>query len=53
MKLDDVQRSSFAPLDRLIKESMDGFDLHVLVLKDPSEVSVDNDNLVKGLVIFN
>jgi hypothetical protein len=32
---------------------MDGFDLHILVLKDPEETTIDNDSLVKGLVIFN
>jgi len=37
----------------MIKDSMDGFDLHILVLKDPTQASNHDDNQVKGLVIFN
>lgn len=32
---------------------MDGLDLHILVLKDTKEAGYDNDEHVKGLVIFN
>jgi len=41
--LDDAQKESFAPVDKLIKDSMDGFDLHILVLKDPEQASIDDD----------
>jgi len=52
-RLDEVQRDSFQTVDKMIKDSMDGFDLHILVLKDPTQASNDDDNQVKGLVIFN
>jgi len=52
-RLDEVQRDSFQTVDKMIKDSMDGFDLHILVLKDPTQASNDDDKQVKGLVIFN
>lgn len=52
-KLDHAQRNSFAPIKRLISESMDGLDLHLLVLKDTQDIAQDNDAHIRGLVIFN
>ena len=50
-RLDDVQKNSFAQIDQLIKNSLDGFDLQVLVLKtSDTEVSPAS---IDGLVIFN
>lgn len=52
-KLDHGQRSSFAPIHKLISDSMDGLDLHILVLKDTQDIQLDNDAHIRGLVIFN
>lgn len=32
---------------------MDGLDLHVLVLRESEAAQVDDDNNIKGLIIFN
>ena len=52
-KLDPAQRSSFAPLEKLIADSLDGLDLHILVLKDTKDKDAGNDAHIRGLVIFN
>jgi hypothetical protein len=52
-RLDSVQKNSFAPIDKLIADSMDGLDLHILVLKETQSAGDDNDDQIKGLVIFN
>jgi len=52
-RLDSTQRDSFAPIDKLIKNSLDGFDLHVLVLKNMTDLSKHDVNSIQGLVIFN
>lgn len=52
-RLDYAQRSSFAPLDKLVADSMDGLDLHILVLKETQSAGDNNDDTIKGLVIFN
>ena len=31
-RLDEAQRNSFAPFEKLMRDSVDGFDLHVMVL---------------------
>lgn len=52
-RLDYAQKSSFAPIDKLIQDSMDGLDLHVLVLRESEHANADDDAAIKGLVIFN
>jgi len=52
-RLDSTQRDSFAPIEKLIKNSLDGFDLHVLVLKNMTDLSKHDVNSIQGLVIFN
>jgi BMFP domain-containing protein YqiC len=37
-KIDEVQRESFAPIDKLIEKSLEGYDLHILVLKNLSDL---------------
>lgn len=32
-RLDEIQKYSFAPLDKLIQNALDGIDLHILVMK--------------------
>jgi hypothetical protein len=32
-RLDEIQKHSFAPLDKLIQNALDGIDLHILVMK--------------------
>lgn len=50
-RLDNVQKNSFAQLDQLIQNTLDGYDIHVLVLvKELEEVKPQN---IDGLVIFN
>jgi len=51
--LDPNQRLSFAPLDKLIKNSLDGCDLHVLAFKNVNQIDNSNPNMMQGLVIFN
>ena len=52
-RLDETQRDSFAPLDKMISNSLEGFDLHVLVLKNMTDLSKHDANSIQGLVIFN
>lgn len=52
-RIDATQRDSFAPLDKLISGSLDGFDLHVLVLKNMTDLSKHDASSIQGLVIFN
>jgi len=53
--LDDMQTSSFAPLNLLIENSMDGCDLHVLAFKTVAEKHDTSNDISKihGLIIFN
>lgn len=51
-RLDPGQRDSFAPLDKLIANSLDGYDLTVMVLAPSSQESF-NAKTIGGLVIFN
>lgn len=51
-RLDQTQRDSFAPLEKLINNSFDGYDLSVMVLAPTSKDSFDA-NTIGGLVIFN
>lgn len=50
-----MQKSSFAPLNLLIENSMDGCDLHVLAFKTVKEkYDTTNDiSKIHGLIIFN
>jgi hypothetical protein len=32
-RLDEIQKHSFAPLDKLIQNALDGIDLHIMVMK--------------------
>ena len=52
-RLDHAQKNSFAAIGKLIPDSMDGLDLHVLVLREAETAHVDNDADIKGLIIFN
>lgn len=52
-RLDDVQKESFAPIDKLISTSLEGFDLHILVMKHITDLSKNDASSIQGLVIFN
>lgn len=52
-RLDSVQRESFAPIDKLIESSLEGYDLHILVMKHMNDLSKNDANSIQGLVIFN
>lgn len=50
-RLDLIQRESFAPLSKMIENSLEGFDLHVMTMVNEDDTPcADNIN---GLVIFN
>ena len=44
--LDNVQRESFAPIDILMKNSMEGCDLQVLAFKNINQIDTQNPNMV-------
>jgi len=52
-RLDTVTRESFAPIDKLIESSLEGSDLHILVMKHMTDLSKNDANSIQGLVIFN
>lgn len=52
-RLDSVTRESFAPIDKLIETSLDGSDLHILVMKHMTELTKNDAESIQGLVIFN
>ena len=52
-RLDSVTRESFAPIDKLIECSLEGFDLHILVMKHINDLTKNDANSIQGLVIFN
>ena len=51
--LDQQQRESFAPIDILLKNCMDGTDTHVLAFKNINQIQTTNVNMIQGLLIFN
>ena len=52
-RLDSVQRESFAPIEKLIQASLEGYDLHILVMKNMTDLSKNDASSIQGLVIFN
>ena len=46
-----MQKNSFAPLNKLIDNSLNGYDLHVITLVDAG-IKPDSQS-INGLVIFN
>jgi hypothetical protein len=52
-RLDTNQRDSFAPIDKLIQNSLDGYDLHILVMKHLTDLTKNDSDSIQGLVIFN
>lgn len=52
-RLDGVQKESFAPLEKLIATSLEGYDLHILVMKNMTDLSKNDASSIQGLVIFN
>ena len=50
-RLDDKQRESFAPLKKLIENSLEGLDLHVITMVDHGDKPTPES--INGLVIFN
>ena len=52
-RLDVEQRESFAPIDKLIESSLNGYDLHILVMKHLTDLSKNDASSIQGLVIFN
>ena len=52
-RLDQVTRDSFAPIEKLIESSLEGSDLHILVMKHLTDLSKNDANSIQGLVIFN
>ena len=52
-RLDSVTIESFAPIDKLIESSLEGSDLHILVMKQMTDLTKNDGNSIQGLVIFN
>ena len=52
-RLDDTQRNSFAPLDTLIENALDGLDVHILALRKVSELRNNDLAGIHGLIVFN
>ena len=48
-----MTRESFAPIDKLIECSLEGYDLHILVMKHMTDLTKNDANSIQGLVIFN
>ena len=51
-RLDKTQHDSFAPLEKLINNSLDGYDLTIMVLAPTNKPTFDAST-IGGLVIFN
>lgn len=52
-RLDTVTKDSFAPIDKLIECSLEGSDLHILVMKNLTDLTKNDPSSIQGLVIFN
>lgn len=52
-KLDATQRNSFAPLDALIQNALEGLNLNVMAVKHKDNLKSKDFNHILGLVIFN